>query len=105
MLKKLLIVLLASFALCSVAIAAADLNTASQQQLEAIKGIGPQKAKAIIEYRAKNGAFKTTEDVMKVPGIKEGIYNKIKGEITVGGKSSAAAPTPAAAKASAPKKK
>jgi competence protein ComEA len=104
MLKKLLIVLLASFALCSFAIAAADLNTASQQQLEAIKGIGPQKAKAIIEYRAKNGAFKTTEDVMKVPGIKEGIYNKIKGEITVGGKG-AVAPTPAAAKASAPKKK
>lgn len=104
MLKKLLIALVASFALCSFSMAAVDLNTASQQQLEAIKGIGPQKAKAIIEYRAKNGAFKTTEDVMKVPGIKEGIYSKIKGDITVGSKG-AAAPAPAAAKASAPKKK
>lgn len=104
MLKKMLIALVASFAFCSFAMAAVDLNTASQQQLEAIKGIGPQKAKAIIEYRAKNGAFKTTEDIMKVPGIKEGVYSKIKSDITVGGKG-ASTPAPAAAKASAPKKK
>ena len=60
MLKKMLIALVASFAFCSASMAAVDLNTANQQQLEAVKGIGPQKAKAIIDYRTKNGAFKST---------------------------------------------
>lgn len=106
MLKKLLVALFAGLALCTTALAAVDLNTANQQQLESLKGIGPEKAKDIIDYRTKNGPFKTTEDIMKVPGIKEGTYAKIKGEITVGGKITPAAPAKAsAAKASAPVKK
>ncbi|WP_051279504.1 ComEA family DNA-binding protein [Chitinilyticum aquatile] len=107
MLKKLLVALFAGLALCTTALAAVDLNTANQQQLESLKGIGPEKAKDIIDYRTKNGPFKTTEDIMKVPGIKEGTYAKIKGDITVGGKAAApAAPAKAsAAKASAPVKK
>ncbi|WP_081686871.1 ComEA family DNA-binding protein [Chitinilyticum litopenaei] len=107
MLKKLLVALFAGLAFCASALAAVDLNTASQQQLEALNGIGPEKAKAIIEYRSKNGPFKTTEDVMKVPGIKEGTYAKIKAEVTVGGKAAAAPATKAtpAPKASAPAKK
>ena len=67
MLKKLLVALFAGLALCTTALAAVDLNTANQQQLESLKGIGPEKAKDIIEYRSKNGPFKTTEDIMKVP--------------------------------------
>ncbi|WP_410497553.1 ComEA family DNA-binding protein [Chitinibacter sp. S2-10] len=86
MLKKLFVTLLASVALMGSAWAAVDLNTATQQQLEALNGIGPEKAKDIIDYRSKNGAFKTTEEIMKVPGIKEGTYNKIKADITVNGK-------------------
>ncbi|MBM9888582.1 MULTISPECIES: ComEA family DNA-binding protein [Deefgea] len=117
MLKKLFISLLASFALMTAAFAAVDLNTANQAQLESLTGIGPAKAKDIIDYRTKNGPFKSTEDIMKVPGIKEGTYAKIKGEISVGGKAAApAAPAKAdkvvkasaadkAAKASAPAKK
>ncbi len=89
MLKKLLVAAFACFAFCGTALAAVDLNTANQQQLEAVKGIGPAKAKAIVDYRAKNGPFKSAEDVMKVPGIKEGIYNKIKTEISVNGKAAA----------------
>lgn len=110
MLKKLIVVLFASLALCSAALAAADLNTASVQQLESVKGLGPAKAKAIVEYRTKNGPFKSVDDVMKVPGIKEGVFKKIKGEISVGGKT-APAPAPTAktpatpAKPSAPAKK
>lgn len=107
MLKKLLITLLASFALMSAAFAAVDLNTANQTQLESLTGIGPAKAKDIIDYRTKNGPFKTTEDIMKVPGIKEGTYAKIKGEISVGGKVAAPAKVEKAdkvAKASAPAK-
>ncbi|MBM5575050.1 helix-hairpin-helix domain-containing protein [Deefgea sp. CFH1-16] len=91
MLKKLFLAVFASFALMSMAFAAVDLNTANQAQLEALSGIGPSKAKDIIDFRTKNGPFKTTEDVMKVPGIKEGTYTKIKGEISVGGKMAAPA--------------
>jgi competence protein ComEA len=56
-----------------------NINTASQEDLDKLPEIGPVKAKAIIEGRP----YKTPEDIMKVKGIKEGIYNKIKDHITV----------------------
>jgi competence protein ComEA len=56
-----------------------DLNTASKDELDSLPGIGPVKAQAIIEARP----FKTIEDVMKVSGIKEGEFAKIKDLITV----------------------
>ena len=99
--KKLLLSFVAALAFVSSAFAAVDINTATPQQLEALKGIGPEKAKAIVDYRQKNGPFKTTEDLMKVPGIKQGTYSKIKTEVSVGGK---AAPAAAPAAASAPAK-
>ena len=89
--KKLLLSLFASLAFVSSAFAAVDINTATQQQLEVLNGIGPEKAKAIVDYRQKNGAFKTTEDLMKVPGIKDGTYSKIKTEVMVGGRAAPAA--------------
>ena len=56
-----------------------NLNTASKEQLVALPGIGEKKAQAIIDGRP----YQKTEDVMKVKGIKQGIYNKIKDKITV----------------------
>ena len=56
-----------------------NLNTASKEDLEKLIDIGPVKAQAIIEGRP----YKKIEDVMKVQGIKEGIFGKIKDNITV----------------------
>ncbi len=46
-----------------------NINTAVMQELEALPGIGPSKAEAIIEYRQSNGCFSCVEDIMNVSGI------------------------------------
>jgi competence protein ComEA len=56
-----------------------NINTAPKEVLDLLPGIGPVKAQAIIEGRP----FKTKEDIMKVKGIKEGEFSKIKDVITV----------------------
>ena len=71
------------FLMSSLALAAVNINTATKEELDALPGIGPVKAQAIIDYRNANGPFKTPEDIMKVKGIKEGEFAKIKDIITV----------------------
>ena len=56
-----------------------NINTAAKEELDALPGIGPVKAQAIIEGRP----FKTIEDIMNVRGIKDGEFAKIKDIITV----------------------
>lgn len=63
--------------------ASVNLNTASEEQLATLKGIGPAKAKAIIEYRTKNRGFKKVEDILIVKGIGPKIFDTIKNDITV----------------------
>ncbi len=46
-----------------------NINTATAIELEQLAGVGPSTAKAIIEFREKNGAFKTVEDLLNVRGI------------------------------------
>lgn len=60
-----------------------NINTASVEQLMTLKGIGESRARDIVDYRTRNGSFKKTEDVMKVSGIKEAAYSKIKDYICV----------------------
>ena len=60
-----------------------DLNTADETLLCTLPGIGESRAKSIIAYRQENGPFRSTEDVMKVSGIKEAAYAKIKDYIMV----------------------
>lgn len=60
-----------------------NINTATREQLCGIPGIGETRAAAIVAYRQESGGFKAIEDIMKVSGIKEGTYAKIKDRITV----------------------
>ena len=58
-----------------------NINTASKEELLSLKGIGDSRAEDIINYRTENGKFAAIEDIMKVPGIKQGAFNKIKDNI------------------------
>ena len=60
-----------------------NINTASKEELLSLKGIGDSRAEDIINYRTENGKFAAIEDIMKVPGIKQGAFNKIKDNIRV----------------------
>lgn len=87
--KKLLLILSSLLLFCSSAMAAINLNTASQQELESLNGIGPAKAKAILDYRTKQGPFKTVDDLKNVPGIGDKTLEKLRKDIAVSGKSMA----------------
>ena len=60
-----------------------NINTATQAELEGLPNVGPATAKAIIEYRQKNGGFKKVTDLMKITGIKQKTFDKIKDHICI----------------------
>ena len=60
-----------------------NINLASKEELMTLPGIGERRATAIVEYRDSCGGFKTPEDLLKVDGIKQGIYEKMKALVTV----------------------
>ena len=95
---KRFLLLLVTLLFSAFALAAVNINTATKEELDALPEIGPVKAQAIIDYRKANGPFKTPEDIMKVTGIKEGTFGKVKGMISVTGPSTPVA-TPAPSKA------
>lgn len=62
-----------------------DINTATAEQLEkGLKGIGPAKAAAIVKYRQEHGAFKSVDDLGKVPGVGDKTLAGVKASATVG---------------------
>ena len=75
--KKVFLILVIFFGFNLSVLAGVDINTASQADLEAIKGLGPVKAKAIIEYRNKHGMFKSVEELANVKGIGAGILKQL----------------------------
>ncbi len=60
-----------------------DINTADAALLCTLPGIGETRAQDILRYREENGLFETCEDIMKVPGIKNSVYSKIKNMIKI----------------------
>ncbi len=84
--KKILIAALLATSLCSVSAWAEMVNinkaTAAAIQ-ENLKGIGEKKAAAIVTYRTENGDFKALEDIKNVKGIGDGIFEKIKADISL----------------------
>ena len=58
-----------------------NINTATVEELKTLKGVGEKKAEAIIEYRKKNGSFKTKEDLMKVRGIGKKLFESFEERI------------------------
>ncbi len=61
-----------------------DINRASSEQLQQLVGIGPTKARAIIEYREQKGGFQNVRQLMEVKGIGPKTFAKIAGQITAG---------------------
>lgn len=60
-----------------------DLNAADAQALEAVPGIGPWAAQAILDYRAAHGSFHSVEELLEVEGIGAVLLDKIRGCVTV----------------------
>jgi competence protein ComEA len=60
-----------------------NINTASLEDLQKLPRIGPKVAQRILDYRKQNGSFKKVEELMKVKGIGEKVYAKLKDMITV----------------------
>lgn len=82
--RKLIPLLFGLMCMAGVAWSAVNLNTASVDQLDAVKGVGPAKAKAIVAYREKNGPFKSVDELAKVKGFGDKSVAKLRGELSIG---------------------
>lgn len=82
--KKLLLAIV-MLLVSAASFAVVNVNTATQAELESLQGIGPVKAKAIIDGRIKNGPFKTVDDLDRVKGIGKATIDKLRKDISVSG--------------------
>jgi competence protein ComEA len=60
-----------------------DLNTADVAALDSLPGVGPATARAILEERARRGGFRSVRDLLRVPGIGEGRFSRLKDRVRV----------------------
>ncbi|HEY8554595.1 MAG TPA: helix-hairpin-helix domain-containing protein [Burkholderiales bacterium] len=84
--KRIAAVLFCSFlALTAAHAAPVDINTADAKTLDkAMVGVGPKVAQAIVDYRTKNGPFKSVDDLGKVKGVGKQTIEKNRANLTVG---------------------
>ena len=99
--KRILFALFVFISFSINALAGVNINTATQAELESLKDIGPVKAQAIIDYRKKNGGFKSVDELEKVDGIGPGIMKAVRNDVSVNGKTTVVAPEAKAASKSA----
>jgi len=81
--KQFFLVFLVIFCFSNPVFSAVDINTATQSELETLKGIGPAKAEAIVEYRNQVGQFKSVNELTQVKGIGASIIQKLGDQIVV----------------------
>ncbi len=60
-----------------------DLNHASVADLEALPGIGPSRAEAIVKYRTEKGGFSTTAEIAEIKGISDNLAKRLESMVTV----------------------
>jgi comEA protein len=66
-----------------------NVNTATPEQLELLPGIGPARAKAIVEYRTAHGPFKRVDELVAVSGVGPVAFDRIRKHCSVAGKTTA----------------
>ena len=81
--KKLILIFVTLFVFSGLSYAEININTATQSELETLQGIGPAKAKAIIEYRKEQGPFASKDDLVNVDGVGSGTLKQLREHITV----------------------
>lgn len=79
-----LVLSVAALLAATLAMAAVDINTANESQLETLPGIGPGKAKAIVAERQANGPFKSVDDLGRVKGIGDKTIAQLREQASVG---------------------
>jgi len=75
------------------ACAAININIATKDDLTSLKGVGEKTAEDIIDYRKKNGPFKSVDDLQKVPGVTPALMKQIRMQISTSGASEIRKPT------------
>lgn len=93
--KKIILAFIAVLGLSFNVFAAVNINTATEAELETLNGIGAAKAKAIVEYRKKQGGFKSVDELENVEGIGNKTLNNLRKDITLTGKTTAVTDTKA----------
>ena len=83
--KRFIALVIAGLASIGAAMAAVNVNTASKEDLEALKDVGPVRAQAIVDYRNRHGAFRSLEDLDRVPGIGKATIDAIRKDVTFSG--------------------
>lgn len=86
----------------AIALAAININTATNDELVSLPGIGPAKAQAIVDYRKAHGPFKTVEELKDVKGIGAKRFEKLKPDLAVSGPTTAKPAAKPDAKPAAP---